>query len=173
LPTIATAKAANTDAKVILFTTDPLVGSGVGEGELPAAAVGEGSVGVMSFVGTAAPVGTNVPAVVTEGCGDSDGAGDVVTSVVGAPEEARDKVGTALSATVGMSPGAGLEVGELVMLQSAASIVELMSGMVRISAVQPPSAQVYPREQAFLSPIDSSGSQMPMGWGSSSHKRNN
>lgn len=127
------------------------MGSEVGEGELPAAAVGEGSVGVMSIVGTAA--------VVTEGCGDFDGA--------------RDKVVSALSATVGMSLGAGLEVGELVMLQSAASIVEVMSGMVRISAVQPPLTQVYPREQALFSPIDSSGSQMPMGSGSSSHKRNN
>ena len=181
--------ATNIDATVILFTMAPLVGSSVGgEGAEPPAAVGG-----MSFVGTTAEVGIVVSTVVTEGCGDSegakvvvgwpDGAGDsdgagemvgvMVTMLVGAPDGASEKVGSALSATVGMSLGAGLEVGELVMLQSAFSIDEEISGIVRVSAVHPPSAQVNPREQALLTPTDSSGSQMPIGWGSSSHMRNN
>ena len=59
------------------------------------------------------------------------------------------------------------------MLQSAFSIKDVMSGIVNVSAVHPPCKQVNPNEHALLVPVEVSGSQLPIGLGSSSHKRNN
>jgi hypothetical protein len=113
---------------------------------------GDFTEGAMVIVGEAVTVGASV------------GAGDAVGT--------KEMDGSADSAAVGAALGAGLEVGDAVMLQSAFSMVEEMSGMVKVSFVQSPLTQVNPSEQALFMPMDSSGSQIPMGSGSPSHMRN-
>lgn len=136
--------AAITDMTVSLFVEDPLVGSSVPPslvGE-PPSLVGDGSVGVMSLVGIAGTgtVGMVVSGASTVGIGERDGAGEPVGAPVGAGESdgAGEAVGAEVSARVGEPEGARLAVGAMVMEQSAFSIVEEISGMVKVSAVHSP-----------------------------------
>lgn len=115
--------------------------------ELPPSEVGDapGSVGTMPFiVGITPVVGMVVSAAATDGCGDCDGPGVEVGKTLGAGDSdgAAEIVGEALSAAVGAPLGAGLAVGDIVMEQSACSMEEVMSGILKVSAVQLPSAHV-------------------------------
>lgn len=85
-----------------------------------------------------------VSAAATDGCGDCDGPGVEVGKTLGAGDSdgAAEIVGEALSAAVGAPLGAGLAVGDIVMEQSACSMEEVMSGILKVSAVQLPSAHV-------------------------------
>jgi len=189
--------AVSSDINETFFVNEPLV-SEAGVGAVPPSAVGEGAVGGAGIVGPtpivgrAPTVGMVVSTAAIEGfgdevgagervgtplgAGDSEGAGEAVGAdvsiLVGTPEGAGEVVGEALSAAVGAPLGAGLAVGDIVMEQSAAGMDEVISGMVKVSSVQSPSAQVNPNEHALFIPTDSSGSQMPIGCGSSSHMRN-